>query len=71
MRALGFDVKKAEVQQIMRDYGNEDGLIAERDFVTVGASRRPARERAPLSCLSVCVCLCVWWATKVMRRSGA
>lgn len=36
MRALGFDVKKAEVQQIMRDYASEEGLIAERDFVAVG-----------------------------------
>lgn len=37
MRALGFDVKKAEVQAILREYDhNGDGLIAERDFVEVG-----------------------------------
>jgi centrin-3 len=39
LRALGFDVKKAEVQKILRDYDrNEDGLISERDFTEVGGS---------------------------------
>ena len=38
MRALGFDVKKVEVQKILRDYDRQgDGLIAERDFTDVGA----------------------------------
>ena len=37
MRALGFDVKKAEVQKIMREFDRDgEGLIAERDFATVG-----------------------------------
>ncbi len=37
MRALGFDVKKIEVQKILRDYDrNGDGLISERDFTEVG-----------------------------------
>lgn len=37
MRALGFDVKKAEVQAIMREFDRDgSGLITERDFNTVG-----------------------------------
>eukprot|EP00045_Choanoeca_perplexa_P017263 m.247800 g.247800 ORF g.247800 m.247800 type:complete len:172 (-) comp17492_c1_seq1:103-618(-) len=40
MRALGFDVKKAEVQQIMREFDRDgQGLISERDFTTVVTDR--------------------------------
>lgn len=36
MRALGFDVKKVEVQKILKDYDRQgDGLISERDFTEV------------------------------------
>lgn len=39
MRALGFDVKKVEVQKILRDYDRQgDGLISERDFTEVGGN---------------------------------
>jgi Ca2+-binding EF-hand superfamily protein len=42
MRALGFDVKRAEVQAILREYDRDGtGLIAERDFVTVGSFPPP------------------------------
>ena len=38
LRALGFDVKKPEVQKILKDFDRDGtGKIAERDFYTVGA----------------------------------
>eukprot|EP01147_Barroeca_monosierra_P008815 gene8815-1180_t len=40
MRALGFDVKKAEVQKIMREYDRDNaGLISEQDFNAVVGDR--------------------------------
>eukprot|EP00043_Microstomoeca_roanoka_P027311 m.14123 g.14123 ORF g.14123 m.14123 type:complete len:169 (+) comp7514_c0_seq1:202-708(+) len=40
MRALGFDVKKTEVQKIMREYDRDGtGLISERDFNAVVGDR--------------------------------
>jgi Ca2+-binding EF-hand superfamily protein len=37
MRALGFDLKKAEAQALLREYDrNGDGLISERDFTDAG-----------------------------------
>eukprot|EP00042_Codosiga_hollandica_P032670 m.211487 g.211487 ORF g.211487 m.211487 type:complete len:173 (-) comp53976_c0_seq15:1259-1777(-) len=40
LRALGFDVKKADVQKILRDFDKDDRqLISERDFAAVAAER--------------------------------
>eukprot|EP00051_Salpingoeca_urceolata_P028273 m.485979 g.485979 ORF g.485979 m.485979 type:complete len:171 (+) comp24093_c0_seq1:261-773(+) len=40
LRALGFEVKKAEVQKILREYDTGDqGLITERDFTEVVTER--------------------------------
>ncbi|EGD83035.1 centrin [Salpingoeca rosetta] len=40
MRALGFDVKKTEVQKIMREYDRDGtGLISEQDFNAVVGDR--------------------------------
>jgi centrin-3 len=41
MRALGFDVKKAEVQAILREYDRDgEGLISERDFTDAGETKK-------------------------------
>eukprot|EP00049_Salpingoeca_infusionum_P019659 m.362817 g.362817 ORF g.362817 m.362817 type:complete len:190 (+) comp20930_c0_seq1:48-617(+) len=40
LRALGFDVKRAEVQQLMREFDRDGtGLISERDFTTAVTPR--------------------------------
>ena len=51
---MGFDVKKAEVQQIMREFDRDgQGLIAERDFTTVGKPLlHPPSLEPPLSALT-------------------
>ena len=46
MRALGFDVKKAEVQAILREYDrNGEGLISERDFTDAGRKRNERKKK--------------------------
>ena len=41
MRALGFDVKKADVQKVLRDYDREEiGKVTFDDFNDVSKCRR-------------------------------
>eukprot|EP00042_Codosiga_hollandica_P032678 m.211787 g.211787 ORF g.211787 m.211787 type:complete len:146 (-) comp53976_c0_seq55:1431-1868(-) len=49
LRALGFDVKKADVQKILRDFDKDDRqLISERDFAAVGMpASQPASHASP------------------------
>ena len=45
MRALGFEVKKAEVQRYLKEYSREDeNLINERDFTEIGAYCAPLQQ---------------------------
>ena len=47
LRALGFDLKKVEVQSLLREYDRDDqGLITERDFTEVVTER--ILERNPI-----------------------
>ena len=62
MRALGFDVKKTEVQKIMREYDRDgSGLISEQDFNAVGERYRhsamPHTRHTLLGCTLLMLCL--------------
>jgi centrin-3 len=41
MRALGFEVKKAEVLKLLRDYDKGSGLMEFDDFNKISNQQRP------------------------------